>query len=334
MIQSGRSVRLASLILLTTSLLFAGCASQKPLPEHPEGVDYYVQGVQLNKSGKIDQAIDMWEKAVIANPKLRMAHVMLGDAYRSRGDYSRAAVHYDAATKLDRYSFSNHYNLGVAYQMLNRLEEAATAYLSAIELNPRDVKSNMNLGLVYLALGKNDSAVTFLDRATKLDPSYGPARSNLGVALDARGDLMAAESNYRKALELDSKNLVTQQNLAQNLISQKKTSEALTIMEHVLTQTDSPAAHKRYGDALAQARKFDQATAQMDIALKADPTYIPAINGKADVLILQYTAGLELDDKLRMTALDLWRSSLKMNPNQPGIAESIKKWTQPGLFGN
>jgi tetratricopeptide (TPR) repeat protein len=316
-------------------LLASGCAADGTADrDKPRGVDVYVQGTQEYRAGQIDTAIATLERAIAQNPELRGAHILLGEAYRNKGNYQKAAVHYEAASKLDPYTLSNHYNLGVAYQFLNKLQEAATAYLRALQLNPRDVKSNMNLGLVYLALGEIDRAVTYLERATRLDPTNAAAWSNLGVALDARGSTVLAESTYRKALELDSENVSTLQNLAQNLISQGKAPESISVMEMVLTRQDSPAARKRYGDALAKAKKYDDAIIQYDIALRSDPTYLGAINAKGFALIGRYVDGLELDDAQRVAALEQWKKSLSINPDQPRVSEAIKKWEKPGLFGN
>jgi superkiller protein 3 len=316
-------------------LLSGGCAA--PDAGHggrPKAVDVYVLGSQQYRAGQVDQAIETLERAVAQNPELRGAHILLGEAYRSKGNYDRAAVHYETASRLDPYTLSNHYNLGVAYQFLNKLQEAAAAYLKALQLNPRDVRSNMNLGLVYLALGQIDPAVTYLERATRLDPENASAWSNLGVALDARRSTVLAESTYRKALELDSNNVVTLQNLAQNLLSQGKAPESINIMEQVLARQDSPAARKRYGDALARAKKYDDALIQYDLALRSDAGYLGAINAKGFALIGRYVDGLELDDSQRIAAIQQWKKSLSMNPQQPSVTEAIKKWEKPGLFGN
>lgn len=334
MIRSRKDVRRIGL-LVGLLLLGAGCAAQKPAAaDRPAGVDFYVQAVQAQRAGNADQATDLLEKAVAANPDLRLAHVQLGDIYRAKGDYSRAATHYEVATRLDRYTLSNHYNLGVAYQLLNRLQDAAKAYLEALQLNPRDLKSNMNLGLVYLALGQTDDGIAYLKRATQIDPSYAPAWSNLGVALDAQQNYSQAESTYRKALELDSTNLATQQNLAQNLISQNKAPEAIAILEQVLRRDESPPIRRRYAEALSLNKKYDDALAQLDLALKADPNYTPAMNEKANTLIRRYVDGLELDESLHQKAIELWQSSLKINPNQPRVIEQLRKWQNPGMFGN
>lgn len=314
-----------------------GCTSQQSattvVDTKPAGVDYYVQALAANKAGKPDESIGFLEKAVAVNPDLRMARIMLGDAYRNKGDYQRAATQYEAATKLDQYTAANHYNLGLAYQFLNRLQASANAYLRALQLNPKDVKSNMNLGLVYLALGDSNSAVYYLQRATQLDPNSFEAWTNLGVAYDARGNAGDAEKSYRKAIELKSDDPVTLQNLAQNLISQQRTDEAIQVMRTAVATGDSPAAHKRFGDALVAAKRFDEAVTEYDIALKADPQFAAAMSDKGFAMIGKYVADLYLDDKLRTGAVDLWRASLRINPAQPRVIEALRKWEHPGLFG-
>ena len=328
--------RITRVVLLAlAAALASSCAPQRRSPESqaPEAIEFYVRGEQARRAGDAATAEREYKAAVQRNPNLRMAHSRLGDMYKARGDYSGASRHYDSLARLDPYNASSHYNVGLAYQFLNRLQDAAAAYLRALNLNPSDVKSNMNLGLVYLALGQVDDAVKYLQRATELDPRLAVAQSNLGVALDARGDAGQAEQRYRRALELDSNSTTTLQNLAANLITQGKAGEAVTVMEQVIRRTDTPATRKRYGDALAQARRYDEAVQQYDAALKRDPRYWPAMNEKGFVLIRQYRDGLELDDAKRKGAIALWRDSLKLNNNQPAIRQQVEKAENPRLFG-
>jgi superkiller protein 3 len=329
-------------LLLASVGLIAGCAPDKGkaptalggASNQPAGVDYYIQARQAAQAGRTDEEIMLLEKAVAANPNLRMAQAMLADAYRARGDFARAAPHYQIAARQDRYNFSAHYGLGLSLQLLNRLEESAVAYLRALELNPRDVNSNINLGLVFLAMGKLDQAEQYVRRATDLDRSNAMAWLNLAVVLDTEGKTQEAESTYRRALELDSRNVTIIQDLAQNLVTQQKGDEAVTLMEQVVVRSDSAMIRKQYGDAFAATKEWDHAIAQYDAALRFDPRFVPAMNEKGFALIRKYVDGLELNDKQRQTALDLWRASLKINPNQPRIIEAIKKWEHPSLFGN
>jgi tetratricopeptide (TPR) repeat protein len=326
--------RIATSALIAGTVL-AGCAPKQPQPKEQQlvGVDLYVRGEQAYRKGDKDQALRDYLAAVEKNPNLRIAQARVAEIYRQRGQYEKALPHDQAVSRLDPYSFLSHYNLGLTYHLLNRLQEAAASYLQALDLKPSDMKSNMNLGLVYLALGKSDDSVKYLQRATELDPNSAVAWSNLGVALDARGDSARAESIYRKSLELDSASATALQNLAANLLAQGKAKEAIAVMEQVMPRVDTAGTHKRYGDALAMDARYDDAIREYDAAIKRDPRFYPAINEKAFTLMRQYRDSLELDDGKRRTAIDLWRQSLKVNPNQPAVRDQIEKTQNSRLFG-
>lgn len=327
-------MRLSSAVVVIVGLLVGGCAPKRaPDAQHPEAVEYYVRGEEARRAGDPKKAEEQYKAAVERNPNLRMAHSRLGDIYKDRGDYATAGQHYEAVARLDPYSYLAHYNLGLVYHFLNRFQEAAASYLRALNLEPSDVNSNMNLGLAYLTLGEYDESVRYLTRATEIEPTSSVAWSNLGVALDASGETVHAETRYRRALELDSNSVTTLQNLAANLITQGKASEAIVVMEQVIMRVDTAATRKRYGDALAQAGRHDEAIEQYDIALKRDPRYYPAMNEMGFVYILQYREGLELDESKRKAAIEHWRGSLKLNGNQPAIREQLNKAENPSMFG-
>ena len=293
----------------------------------------YVLGAQAYRAGDKDAAFKYLSDAVAQNPSLRMAQAMLADLYRQRGDYRNAATHYEAAARLDPYSLANQYNLGVMYQLLRRFQDAAASYLRALELNPRDVKSNMNLGTVYLSLGQTGDAVNYLERATMIDGNSSDAWSNLGVAYDSAGKLQLAEQAYRKALELKGASPAVMQNLGANLIAQNRTAEAVAVMEQVVQKSNTASAHKVYGDALSTAKRFDEAIDQYNQALKLDANYYPAMNGKGYALLAQYKTGMELDEEKLRDAVALWKVSLRLNPQQPKVAQALKQVETPGGFG-
>jgi tetratricopeptide (TPR) repeat protein len=327
--------RLSLATLLVLALIGSGCGGTRKTPEsqRPEAVDYYVRGEEARRSGDAKLAETEFQAAVQRNPNLRMAHSRLGDIYTGRGDYEGASKHYEAVARLDPYNYASHYNLGLVYHFLNRIQDAVASYLRALNLKPTDMKSNMNLGLAYLAMDQYDEAVKYLTRATEIDPSSAVAWSNLGVALDAKGDVQQAETKYRRSIELDSRSVTTLQNLASNLITQGKAREAIAVMEQVIERVDTAGTRKRYGDALAQAKRYPEAVKQYDIALKRDPRYWPAMNEKGFVLIREYREGLELDDDKRKGAIALWRDSLKVNPSQQAIRRQVEKAENPSLFG-
>jgi tetratricopeptide (TPR) repeat protein len=300
--------------------------------KQPRAVNGYVQAVHANQRGDTDAAIRHLESATAANPNLTMARGMLGDLYRAGGDYEKATTQYEAMVRLDPYTALNHYKLGVSYQFLQRLQEAEGPYLRSIKLDPNDADAHMNVGLVYLAMGQLEDAIRYTEKATQLNPNSAPAFSNLGVVMEAKADFVRAESAYRRSLDLDSRQTETLLNLGSNLIRQGKTTDAVSIMERVLQQSDTPQIRKRYGDALARGGKHDEAVKQYEAALAKDPRYYPAMNEIGWVRIAEYRKGLELEDAKRITALSMWRKSLEVNQNQPRIVSAVKDWDQKGLF--
>src|SRR5688572_2070059 len=328
--------------LITFSMIFAlacgGCVgrwsrrAEKP-NQPPRAVRQYVAGVRAHIDGDDDKAIASLEKATAADPDLTMARGMLGDLYRSRGEYEKAVPQYEAMTRLDPYAPANHYKLGIAYQFLRRLEDAAASYLRALQLDPKDANTNMNLGLVYLALGQPDDAVRYTEKATLLDPASPAAFSNLGVALEAAREYARAETAYRRSLDLDPLQQQTLLNLGLNLIQQNKGADAVSIMERVLKNDDSPLTHKRYGDALARAGRYEEAVKQYQLAVERDPRFYQALNEIGWVRIAEYRKGLELDDSKRKSAIEHWQRSLKIRPDQPRIQTAIADWGEKMLFG-
>jgi len=327
--QPGRLTARAAAVLTCFAyigLALTGCARPSSRATGPTSDDYYLQGIAAYRGGDSDSARKSLAEATRRNPNHAAAHALLGDIYKQSGDYKGAAGEYEQVARLEPRVADNHQRLAVAYHFLNRLRDAVASYLRAIRIEPTDWKSNMNLGLAYSALADHNAAIEHAQRATNLNPTSAVAQTNLGVVLDARGNRAAAEEAYRKALELDPDNTAAAQNLAANLLDQGRPFEAITAVQDLLPRIDTPALRRRYGEALAQAGRDGPAVKQYRKSLELDPDHYPALNGLAGLLIRQYRDGLLLDDKKRDEALELWRQSLRLNPNQPGIETQLRMW--------
>jgi Tfp pilus assembly protein PilF len=292
----------------------------------PVAVDQYVDGYQAYQRGDTQTAVRELEKAVEKNPNLLMARITLGEIYRKQNDYNAAVRQYEVLAEKDAYTISNHYYLGVSYQFLTRYSESLAAYLRGLSVDAKDFGSNMNLGTVYLAVGNTENAVKYLDKATQINPRSAVAWSNLGVALDARSSYVLAETAYRKALELDTSSLPTLQNLAANLMLQKKVGEGIYLWEQIVARNKTSFTQTRLAEAYTQGAEFSRATEQVDEVLQRDPRYVPAVNAKAFVLARQYDLGGMINDAQRSEAVKLWRLSLQLNTGQPKVRDLLKKY--------
>ncbi len=292
----------------------------------------YVQAALAYQDGDRERAITALRNALQENPDLIMARFLLGSIYRDKGEYESAADQYKRVIELDPYTYTNHYNLGLMYHLLNRLQEAAVSYLQALKLNPQDAKSNMNLGMVYAALGNPELGLPYVRRAAELAPRSAETMSNYAVVLDTLGQYPAAEDAYRKAMELDSDRMETAVNLAGCLVAQKRYSEAISVYDNVLKGHDSSLLRQRFGFALLQAGRLDDAAAQFKLALDQNAQNYQACNGLGDVQIARYRQSSLLDETKRDAAIKWWKKSLEINPQQPRVSALVIEYSGEKLF--
>jgi Tfp pilus assembly protein PilF len=328
---------IAASSLLTLAVLGGGGCANDPVAQatrnEPKAIDQYVAGYQAYKKGNTESARQNLESAILNNPDLRMARIVLGEIYRNQNQYDAAARQYEILVRTDPYEIENHYYLGVSYQFLTRYKDAAVAYLKGLRLEPKDFRSNMNLGTVYLALGDVDEAVNYLDKATQLDPESSAAWSNLGVALDAKNSLVLAETAYRKAIERNPDSQAILQNLANNLLAQKKVGEAKLLWEQIVASNKSSFTQTKLAETLTAALEFDESMRLLNDVTSREPRYVPAINAKAANMIRRYELSGFADDKYRVAAVELLQRSLALNGNQTRIADELKKWSKPSAIG-
>jgi len=149
----------------------------------PDDAAAYVNlGSALSESGKIAEAITMYERAVALKPKgLYMAYTNLGTAYSRAGRYPDAISAYKKALDLPGSNYMVRGNLAYVYSWMNGLDDRARqTFASAIQLaeeerrnNPRDPFVHSDLALYYAKTGNQPLARQRLATALALS-SEGP----------------------------------------------------------------------------------------------------------------------------------------------------------------
>lgn len=108
---------------------------------------------------------------------------------------------------------------------------AADLLNQAVALQPDHVGAIAGMGTCALHLDQLPAAVSHFERLTELAPASPEAFNNLGVAYTLMGQWEAAETNYLKALELDTENFQAIKNLALVCLQQDdRLSEGVQIL--------------------------------------------------------------------------------------------------------
>jgi protein O-GlcNAc transferase len=164
------------------------------------GLSRFVKGSSFFQQGKTAEAIQEFEGALEANPRLIAAHVNLIALYGQLNQGEKAEEHFRAAVELDPGWVETYYNWGLFLVGHNRKTEAADSFRKAIEVNP----------------------------------DYPEARVQLGLLLDDSGDSHQAAAQYRRALEVSPNNRQAHYFLGRDLLKEGRVKEAI---EHLLETT-------------------------------------------------------------------------------------------------
>lgn len=152
----------------------------------------YLEGLAWEREGRLDNALDAYEKAVSEEP----------DNVLALGSLARA------------------------YLRLRMPEKAEAAFRRLLRRDPQDYRSRNNLALLLRMRGQEDEAMRQLQEVVKAAPRYASGWINLGLGQARRGQMERAEASLKRAVELDSENAAAFFYLARVLRAQGKREEA------------------------------------------------------------------------------------------------------------
>ena len=139
-----------------------------------QAADLFYQAVRMeDDQGGQRQVIELYNRAIVLNPKHAAALINLGTIYYNQRLYMHAEEVYRRATVADPNYALAFFDLGNALDELQRLMEAIEAYRTAIRLNPKYADAHYNLALAYERIGEHRRALPHWMTYARLDPS-GP----------------------------------------------------------------------------------------------------------------------------------------------------------------
>jgi Tfp pilus assembly protein PilF len=154
---------------------------------------------EMQRSGNIEQAIALYEKARANNPNLKSVAHHLAVLYDAQGDSVRSLAEYTKALEAEPKNAAVLSDFGYYYYERERYAEAEKSLRKALEIDPNNGKALCNLGLVLAAEGRFDESFESFSK------TVGPAaaHSNLGVLLAKQGRYDQAKRAFHQALALD-----------------------------------------------------------------------------------------------------------------------------------
>lgn len=219
----------------------------------PDARKIFDEALQYQLAGRIDAAVQSYERALLVNPDDAEAHNNLGAALAGQGKFKVAIAHYERAVVLKPDYGEAHINTGVALVAQGITAHAIACFEKALALNPNHAGAHYNLAIALAAQGKSSDAAAHYERALLLKPEWAHAHNNLGNLLGAEGNPDSAVAHYLQALAIDPRHAEAHNNLGNSLVEEGKFDDALAHYDFAIAVN---ASHIEAHYHRAQLKKF------------------------------------------------------------------------------
>ena len=142
------------------------------------------------------------QKAVALDPKLPLAHFLLGELYTYKSKIPEAIAEFEKELQINPAHAATYYKLADAYSRVMKFEEAQRLLQRSIWLDATITGPYVLMGKVLLNKGETQLAVAFLERALRMDPNNYIGHHLLGQAYRKLGKTEEAERELKRAQEL------------------------------------------------------------------------------------------------------------------------------------
>jgi tetratricopeptide (TPR) repeat protein len=252
------------------------------------------QGDHLLAGGHFAQAADFLTKACEAYPDDVDALECLAVALVAAQRFDDSLAVYQRLLKLDADNPTTMFNYALALSRLHRLPEAQKAYRTLLSGHENFLQARYNLAAVYEANGELAHAGEQWKKVIELQPGLAYPHAKYGELLLDQGEAQEAMGELGQAAKLNP---------------------------------DDPSAWLNYSAAAQAAGSLGLAIVAANKAAKLAPA------GAADMARLGCLY-IELyehtgRDNLRTQALDAWRQSIKLDPDQDMVPKMIRQYDKP-----
>jgi tetratricopeptide (TPR) repeat protein len=128
-----------------------------------------------------------------------------GQMLAKSGKTEEALAEFDRALALDPYNVQALYGRAMLYQGEKQHQQAIADFTAANGLSPQKVEPLLGRATSYLALDKAKEAAADLDEAVQADPNSANAWSFRGQVYERLGDKIKAAESYGRALTIRPK---------------------------------------------------------------------------------------------------------------------------------
>ena len=157
----------------------------------------------LHQSGRLAEAVHLYQQVLRNNPRHGGALYSLGYAYLQAAQFDDAQRLLGVAAEIMPGEVDPWFSRGCALYRLGRRDDAIACFDRALAIKPDYVEALVNRAVAQLETGRTEDALTGLDAALALRPDFMPAIVNRGNVFAAMKRFEEALASYEHALTLN-----------------------------------------------------------------------------------------------------------------------------------
>lgn len=249
--------------------------------QQPAAYDFYLQGLgylqDYVKAENVDNAIEVFDRALAKDPAFASANAGLGEAYWRKYQLTHdihwadvAILNCRQAAKLDAALASAHICLGRVFLGTGKYEQALHEYDRAIEIEPNSDAAQAGLAYGYEQLNRPEDAERTFKKAIAARPNYWATYNWLGLFYQRHGRYDDASAMYSQVVSLAPDSFTGYSNLGGIRVIEGKYAEAIPLLQQSLKIRATPEAASNLATALFQMRRYPEASVQFEEAVKLD----------------------------------------------------------------
>lgn len=172
----------------------------------PDSAASYLFTAQMLLRQEFDPVAEEYaQKAAALDPKLPLAHFLLGELYIYKSRIPEAIAEFEKELAINPAHAATYYKLADAYSRIQKYEDAQRLLQRSIWLDATSTGPFILMGKVLEKKGELDLAVLALKRAATMDPNNPMTHHLLGQAYRDMGKKEEAESELKLAEELQTR---------------------------------------------------------------------------------------------------------------------------------
>ena len=242
-------------------------------------------------------------------------------AYETAGQYEAAVRDLRLLESKGALSAEDSVVLGDSLRLAGRTREAVSVLEETARKNPRFTQPWLSLAAVFVAQKRLDEAAKAYDTVLEIAPDSTEALRGLGDLALIRGDNDDADRRYGRILQSDPADPGALAKLGVVRLRQGRAEDGIALFRRAVEREPGNAETLLYlAGALTSSGQLSEAIPYFERSIAAGPPSTMALNGLG-------LTRLQLGDPAG--AAQAFRQSLKIDSNQPDIAQALQGLGRP-----